>query len=198
MTLIPTVLEKTKAWERAYDIYSRLLEDRIIFLWEPVHSAMANTIIASMLFLEKKDPNKDIIMYINTPGWEVTSWLAIYDTMQILKCDVQTVCTWLAASMWALLLTWWTKWKRFALPHSRIMIHQPLISWWWITWQATDIQIEAEEMMKTKKILTEIIARHSWKTYEEALNDMERNNWMSPENALKYWLIDKIIEKKTK
>ncbi len=100
--------------------------------------------------------------------------------------------------MWAVLLSWWTKWKRFALPHSRIMIHQPLISWWWITWQATDIQIEAEEMMKTKKILTEIIANNCWKSYEEALNDMERNNWMSPNDALEYWLIDKIIEKKTK
>jgi ATP-dependent Clp protease protease subunit len=110
MTLIPTVIEKTKAWERAYDIYSRLLEDRIIFVWEEVHSAMANTIIAQMLFLEKKDPDKDVIMYINTPWGEVNSGLAIYDTMQILKCDIQTICTGLAASMWSLLLAWGTKW----------------------------------------------------------------------------------------
>lgn len=193
MTLIPTVLEKTKNGERAYDIYSRLLEDRIIFVGEQVHSAMVNTIVAQMLYLEKKDPEKDIIMYINTPGGEVYSGLAIYDTMQILKCDVQTICTGLAASMGSLLLAGGTKGKRFALPHSRIMIHQPLISGGGISGQATDIQIEAEEMLKVKKMLTEIIAKHSGKTYDEALADMERNKWMSPEDALNYGLIDKII-----
>ncbi|PZM85654.1 MAG: ATP-dependent Clp protease proteolytic subunit [candidate division SR1 bacterium] len=193
MTLIPTVLEKTKNGERAYDIYSRLLEDRIIFVGEQVHSAMVNTIVAQMLYLEKKDPEKDIIMYINTPGGEVYSGLAIYDTMQILKCDVQTICTGLAASMGSLLLAGGTKGKRFALPHSRIMIHQPLISGGGISGQATDIQIEAEEMLKVKKMLTEIIAKHSGKTYNEALADMERNKWMSPEDALNYGLIDKII-----
>ncbi len=193
MTLIPTVLEKTKNGERAYDIYSRLLEDRIIFVGEQVHSAMVNTIVAQMLYLEKKDPEKDIIMYINTPGGEVYSGLAIYDTMQILKCDVQTICTGLAASMGSLLLAGGTKGKRFALPHSRIMIHQPLISGGGISGQATDIQIEAEEMLKVKKMLTEIIAKHSGKGYDEALADMERNKWMSPEDALNYGLIDKII-----
>lgn len=193
MTLIPTVLEKTKNGERAYDIYSRLLEDRIIFVGEQVHSAMVNTIVAQMLYLEKKDPEKDIIMYINTPGGEVYSGLAIYDTMQILKCDVQTICTGLAASMGSLLLAGGTKGKRFALLHSRIMIHQPLISGGGISGQATDIQIEAEEMLKVKKMLTEIIAKHSGKTYDEALADMERNKWMSPEDALNYGLIDKII-----
>ncbi len=196
MTLVPTVIEKTKAGERAYDIYSRLLEDRIIFVWEQIHSAMANTIIAQMLFLEKKDPDKDVVMYINTPGGEVNSGLAIYDTMQILKCDVQTICTWLAASMWSLLLAWGTKGKRFALPHSRIMIHQPLIAGGGISWQATDIQIEAEEMMKVKEILTWIIATHAGKKYDEALTDMERNKWMSPKDALAYGLIDKIIGEK--
>lgn len=196
MTLVPTVIEKTKAGERAYDIYSRLLEDRIIFVWEQVHSAMANTIIAQMLFLEKKDPDKDVIMYINTPGGEVNSGLAIYDTMQILKCDVQTICTGLAASMWSLLLAGGTKWKRFALPHSRIMIHQPLIAGGGISGQATDIQIEAEEMMKVKEILTNIIATHAGKKYDEALADMERNKWMSPKDALAYGLIDKIIWEK--
>lgn len=193
MTLIPTVLEKTKNGERAYDIYSRLLEDRIIFVGEQVHSAMVNTIVAQMLYLEKKDPEKDIIMYINTPGGEVYSGLAIYDTMQILKCDIQTICTGLAASMGSLLLAGGTKGKRFALPHSRIMIHQPLISGGGISGQATDIQIEAEEMLKVKKMLTEIIAKHSGKDYDEALADMERNKWMSPEDALNYGLIDKII-----
>lgn len=193
MTLIPTVLEKTKNGERAYDIYSRLLEDRIIFVGEQVHSAMVNTIVAQMLYLEKKDPEKDIIMYINTPGGEVYSGLAIYDTMQILKCDIQTICTGLAASMGSLLLAGGTKGKRFALPHSRIMIHQPLISGGGISGQATDIQIEAEEMLKVKKMLTKIIAKHSGKDYDEALADMERNKWMSPEDALNYGLIDKII-----
>ena len=193
MTLIPTVLEKTKNGERAYDIYSRLLEDRIIFVGEQVHSAMVNTIVAQMLYLEKKDPEKDIIMYINTPGGEVYSGLAIYDTMQILKCDVQTICTGLAASMGSLLLAGGTKGKRFALPHSRIMIHQPLISGGGISGQATDIQIEAEEMLKVKKMLTEIIAKHSGKDYDEALADMERNKRMSPQEALEYGLIDKII-----
>lgn len=193
MTLIPTVLEKTKNGERAYDIYSRLLEDRIIFVGEQVHSAMVNTIVAQMLYLEKKDPDKDIIMYINTPGGEVYSGLAIYDTMQILKCDVQTICTGLAASMGSLILAGGTKGKRFALPHSRIMIHQPLISGGGISGQATDIQIEAEEMLKVKKMLTEIIAKHSGKGYDEVLADMERNKRMSPEDALAYGLIDKII-----
>ena len=193
MTLIPTIIEKTKAWERAYDIYSRLLEDRIIFVGEAVHSAMVNTVIAQMLYLEKKDPDKDIIMYINSPGGEVYSGLAIYDAMQVLKCDVQTICTGLAASMGSVFLTGGTKGKRFALPNSRIMIHQPVISWGGISGQATDIQIEAEEMLKVKKNLTEIIAKHCGKSYETSLADMERNKRMSPQEALEYGLIDKII-----
>ena len=193
MTLIPTIIEKTKAWERAYDIYSRLLEDRIIFVGEAVHSAMVNTVIAQMLYLEKKDPDKDIIMYINSPGGEVYSGLAIYDAMQVLKCDVQTICTGLAASMGSVFLTGGTKGKRFALPNSRIMIHQPLISWGGISGQATDIQIEAEEMLKVKKNLTEIIAKHCGKSYETSLADMERNKRMSPQEALEYGLIDKIM-----
>ncbi|MDO4713938.1 MAG: ATP-dependent Clp protease proteolytic subunit [bacterium] len=193
MTLIPTVIDKTKSGERAYDIYSRLLEDRIIFVGESVHSAMVNSIVAQMLYLEKKDPDKDIIMYINTPGGEVYSGLAIYDTMQILKCDVQVICTGLAASMGSVFLAGGTKGKRFALPHSRIMIHQPLISGGGISGQATDIQIEAEEMLKVKETLTKIIANHSGNSYEKCLADMERNKWMSPQEALEYGLIDKII-----
>ena len=194
MTLVPSVIEKTKAWERAYDIYSRLLEDRIIFVWDTVDSALVNTVVAQLLFLEKKDPDKDIVMYINTPGGEVYSGMAIYDTMQYIKCDVVTIATWLAASMWSIFLAWGTKWKRYALPHSKIMIHQPLVSGGWITWQATDIQIEAMEMMKIKKMFIELMAKNTGQDIKKVEQDMERNNWMTPQDALKYWLIDKIIE----
>ena len=194
MTLVPSVIEKTKAWERAYDIYSRLLEDRIIFVWDAVDSALVNTVVAQLLFLEKKDPDKDIVMYINTPGGEVYSWMAIYDTMQYIKCDVVTIATWLAASMWSIFLSWWTKGKRYALPHSKIMIHQPLVSGGWITWQATDIQIEAMEMMKIKKMFIELMAKNTGQDVKKVEQDMERNNWMTPQDALKYGLIDKIIE----
>ena len=193
MTIIPTIIEKTTKWERAYDIYSRLLEDRIIFVWEPVSSGIVNTVVAQLLYLEKKDPDKDITMYINTPWWEVYSWMAIFDTMQYVKCDVATVATWLAASMWSIFIAWGTKWKRFSLPHSRIMIHQPLISWWWISWQASDIEIEAKEMLRIKKMLNDLIAEKTWKTAKTVEKDMERNNRMTPEEAKKYWLIDKII-----
>ena len=193
MSLIPSVIEKTKWWERAYDIYSRLLEDRIIFVGEQIHADMVNTIVAQLLYLEKKDPDKDIIMYINTPGGEVYSGMAIYDTMQYIKCDVSTVCIGLAASMGSLILAGGAKGKRFALPHGKIMIHQPLISGGGITGQATDIQIEAEEMMKVKSMLTEIMAKHTGKTVKKAGDDMERNKWMSAEEALDYGLIDKII-----
>jgi ATP-dependent Clp protease, protease subunit len=194
MTLIPSVIEKTKWGERAYDIYSRLLEDRIIFIGEQVHAAMVNTIIAQLLYLEKKDPDKDIIIYINTPWGEVYSGMAIYDTIQYLKCDVCTICVWLAASMWSVLLSCWTKWKRYALPHGKIMIHQPLISGGGITGQATDIQIEAEEMLKVKKMINGIIAKHTGQSPERVSQDMERNKWMTSEDALEYWLIDKIIQ----
>lgn len=193
MTLIPTIIEKTKHGERAYDIYSRLLEDRIIFVGEQVHSGMVNSIVAQMLFLEKKDPDKDITMYINTPGGEVYSGMAIYDTMQHIKCEVCTISTGLSASMGSILLTWGTKGKRFALPHSKIMIHQPLIGWGGITGQATDIQIEAEEMLKVKKMLIDIMAKHTGKTAKQVEIDMERNNRMSPDEALKYGLIDKVL-----
>ena len=123
--LIPTIVDKTPSWERAYDIYSRLLEDRIVFLWDAIDSDVANTVIAQLLFLEKQDPKAPITMYINSPGWHVTAGLAIYDTMQYISCPVHTVSLWLSASMWAIVLVWWEKWKRFALPHSEIMIHQP-------------------------------------------------------------------------
>jgi len=194
MTLVPSVIEKTKAWERAYDIYSRLLEDRIIFVWDAVDSALVNTVVAQLLYLEKKDPDKDIVMYINTPGGEVYSGMAIYDTMQYIKCDVVTIATWLAASMWSIFLAGGTKWKRYALPHSKIMIHQPLVSGGGITWQATDIQIEAMEMMKIKKMFIELMAKNTGQDIKKVEQDMERNNWMTPQDALKYGLIDKIIE----
>ena len=193
MTLIPTVIEKTKWWERAYDIYSRLLEDRIIFVWNAVDSNLVNTVVAQLLYLEKKDPDKDIIMYINTPGGEVYSGMAIYDTMQYIKCDVVTISTGLSASMGSIFLAGWAKWKRYALPHSKVMIHQPLISGGGITGQATDIQIEAEEMMKVKAMFIEIMAGHTGQDKKQVEKDMERNNWMTPEEALAYGLIDKII-----
>jgi ATP-dependent Clp protease, protease subunit len=194
MTLVPSVIEKSKSGERAYDIYSRLLEDRIIFVWDAVTSSLVNTVVAQLLYLEKKDPDKDIVMYINSPGWEVYSGMAIYDTMQYIKCDVVTIATGLAASMGSIFLAWGTKWKRYALPHSKIMIHQPLISGGGITGQATDIQIEAAEMMKVKKMFIKIMSDHTGQDIKKVEQDMERNNWMTPEDALKYGLIDKIIK----
>ncbi len=191
MTLIPSVIEKTKAGERVYDIYSRLLEDRIIFVGEQVHPAMVNSIVAQLLYLEKKDPDKDIIMYVNTPGGEVYSGMAIYDTMQHIKCDVVTICVWLAASMGSVILAGGKKWKRYALPHSKIMIHQPL---WWAEWQATDIAIQAEEILKIKKMFIDLIAGHTGQKTEKVSKDMERNMWMTPEEALAYGIIDKILK----
>lgn len=190
-TLIPTVIDKTPSWERAYDIYSRLLEDRVVFLWEAIDSAVANTVIAQLLFLEKQDSKAPITLYVNTPGWHVTAWLAIYDTMQYVKCPINTVCIWLAASMWSIILAWWTKWNRFSLPHSEIMIHQPL---WWAEWQATEIRIAAEHIIKTWNVLYKILAKHTGQTIEQIEKDCDRDNFMTAEDALKYWLIDKIIK----
>jgi len=191
MTLIPSVIEKVKWWERAYDIYSRLLEDRIIFVGEPVQAGMVNSIVAQLLFLEKKDPDKDIIMFINTPGGEVYSGMAIYDVMQYVKCDVSTICVGLAASMGSVILAWGTKGKRFSLPHSKIMIHQPLGG---AEGQASDIVIQAEEILKVKNMFIDIMAKHSGQKRETVANDMERNKWMNAEEALKYGIIDKIIK----
>jgi ATP-dependent Clp protease, protease subunit len=190
MVLIPTVIDKTPQWERVYDIYSRLLEDRIIFVWEPVEPHMVNSIVAQMLFLEKKDPDKEIIMHINTPGGDVYSWMAIFDTMQHIKCDVVTICTGLAASMWSIFLVWGTKGKRYSLPNSRIMIHQPSH---WAQGTISDTWIAVEEWLKLKKTLTKIIADRSGQPYEKVELDMERDKWLSPEEALEYWIIDKIL-----
>lgn len=193
MALIPTVIDKVSGQERVYDIYSRLLEDRIIFLWEAIDSHVANTIVAQLLFLEKQDPKAPITMYINSPGGHVTAWLAIYDTMQYVKCDVITICVWLAASMWSIILAWWTKWKRYSLPNSEIMIHQPL---GWAEWQAADIKIAAENIIETWNLLYSILAKHTWKDVKQIEKDCDRDNYMRPEAALKYWLIDKIIKNK--
>lgn len=189
--IIPHVIEKTPYWERVYDIYSRLLEDRIIFLWTAIDHNVANLIIAQMLYLEKKDPSKDIFLYINSPGWVISSWMAIYDTMQYVKCDVVTVCIWMAASMAAVLLAAWKKWKRYSLPNWEIMIHQPL---WWVEWQATDIIIHAEHILKLKKKLNKILSDHTWQPIETIEKDVERDKFMSAEEALNYWIIDKIIK----
>jgi len=191
MTLIPSVIEKTKQWERSYDIFSRLLEDRIIFVNEQIDMNMATVIVAQLLFLEKKDPEKDIVMYINSPGGHVNSWFAIYDTMQHIKCDITTVCIGMAASFGAVLLAWWTKGKRYALPHAEVMVHQPL---WWAQWQATDIAIVAENILKWKKTLNELMSKMTGQSIEQINKDMERDKWLDAEAALAYGLIDKIIK----
>lgn len=192
--LIPTVIDKAPGWwERVYDIYSRLLEDRVVFLGDAIDSMVANTVIAQLLFLEKQDPKAPITMYVNSPGWHVTAWLAIYDTMQYISCDIVTVCIWLAASMWSVILAWWTKWKRYSLPNSEILIHQPL---WWAEGQAVDIKIAAEHIIRTWWRLYWILAKHTWKDIKTIEKDCDRDNYMSPEEALKYWLIDKIITNK--
>ncbi len=191
MTLVPSVIEKVKWGERAYDIYSRLLEDRIIFVGEQVNAAMVNTIVAQLLYLEKKDPDKDIVMFVNTPGGEVYSGMAIYDVMQYVKCDVSTICVGLAASMGSVILAGGTKGKRFALPHSKVMIHQPLGG---AEWQATDIVIQAEEILKIKNMFIDLVAHHTGQKRDQVEKDMERNKWMTAEEALKYGIIDKIIE----
>ena len=194
MTLIPSVIEKVKWGERAYDIYSRLLEDRIIFVGDQIDSHLVSSVIAQLLFLEKKDPDKDITIYINTPGGEVYSGMAIYDTIQHIKCDVCVIAVGLAASMWSVFLVWGTKGKRYALPHSKIMIHQPLISGGGITGQTTDIQIEAEEMVKVKNMFIDLFVKHTGQKKEKIAQDMERNKWMTAEEALAYGLIDKIVK----
>jgi len=191
-TLIPTVIDKTPSWERAYDIYSRLLEDRIIFLWEAIDSAVANTVIAQLLFLQKQDPKAPITLYVNSPGWHVTAWLAIYDTMQFVSCPVHTVSIGLSASMWSIILAGGEAWHRYALPHSEIMIHQPL---GWAEWQATDIKLAAEHIVKTWDRLYRILAKHTWKDIKQVEKDCDRDNFMTAQEAKKYWLIDKVIEK---
>lgn len=189
--LIPTVIDKTPSGERVYDIYSRLLEDRVIFLGEAIDSMVANTVIAQLLFLEKQDPKAPITMYVNSPGGHVTAGLAIYDTMQYIQCDVVTVCIGLAASMGSIILAGGTKGKRYSLPHSEIMIHQPLGG---MEGQATDIKIAADHIMRTGTTLYTILAKHTGQNIKTVEKDCDRDNYMTPEEALKYGLIDKIIK----
>lgn len=190
MSFVPYVIEQTSRGERSYDIYSRLLNDRIIFLGEEVTDVSANLIVAQLLFLESEDPGKDIHMYINSPGGSVSAGLAIYDTMQYIKCDVSTICIGMAASMGAFLLAGGTKGKRMALPNSEIMIHQPSGG---AQGQATEIKIVAEQILKTKRKLNEILAANTGKPLEQIEIDTERDNYMSAEEAKTYGLIDNVI-----
>ena len=188
--LVPTIIDKVGGQERAYDIYSRLLEDRIIFLGDAIDSAVANTVIAQLLFLEKADPKAPITMYVNSPGGHVTAGLAIYDTMQYIKPDVITVCVGLAASMGSVILAGGTKGKRYALKHSEIMIHQPLGG---AEGQATEIRIAAEHILRTGEVLYKILADHTGQDIDTIRKDCDRDNFMTPEQAKKYGLIYKIL-----
>ena len=190
MSLVPYVIEQTSRGERNYDIYSRVLKDRIIFLGEEVNETTASLVVAQLLFLESEDPNKDIHLYINSPGGMVTAGLASYDTMQYIKCDVSTICIGLAASMGAFLLAGGAKGKRYALPNAEIMIHQPSGG---AKGQATEIQIAAENILKTKKRLNEILAANTGKPYETIAADTERDNYMSAQEAAEYGIIDSVI-----
>lgn len=191
-TLIPTVIEQSGRGERAFDIYSRLLKERIIFLVGPVNDHTANLVVAQMLFLESENPDKDIYFYINSPGGSVTAGMSIYDTMKFIKPDVQTLCLGQAASMGAFLLSAGTKGKRFALPNSRIMIHQPLISGG-LGGQASDIEIHARELIKLKEKLNQLLAEHTGQSIEQIERDTDRDNFMSAQAAAEYGLIDKVI-----
>ncbi len=190
MSLVPYVIEQTSRGERSYDIYSRLLKDRIIFLGEEVNDVSASLVVAQLLFLESEDPGKDIHLYINSPGGSVTAGMAIYDTMQYIKCDVSTICIGMAASMGAFLLSGGTKGKRMALPNAEIMIHQPSGG---AQGQATEIRIVAEHILRTKKKLNEILAANTGQPLEKIEIDTERDNYMSAEEAKEYGLIDSVI-----
>lgn len=191
MSLVPYVIEQTSRGERNYDIYSRLLKERIIFLGEEVNETTASLVVAQLLFLESEDPTKDIHLYINSPGGSVTAGMAIYDTMNYIKCDVSTICMGMAASMGAFLLSGGTKGKRLALPNAEIMIHQPLGG---AKGQATEIQIAAEHILKTKKRLNEILAKNTGKSIDIIEKDTDRDNYLTAYEALEYGLIDKVIE----
>jgi len=188
--IVPTVIESTHRGERGWDIYSRLLKDRIIFLGGQVADAMANTIIAQLLFLESEDPDRDIMLYINSPGGVVTAGLAIYDTMQYVKCDVATICMGQAASMGALLLGAGAAGKRYALPHSRIMVHQPLGGF---SGQASDIDIQAREILRMRERLNEILSKHSGRSVKDVSQDTDRDYYLSPDEAVKYGIIDEVL-----
>lgn len=191
--LVPYVVDQTSAGERSYDIYSRLLEDRIIFITGEIDDNVANTVVAQLIYLEGKNADKDISLYINSPGGSISAGMAIYDTIQYIKCDVSTICIGLAASMGAFLLAAGTKGKRFSLPNSEIMIHQPLSG---VKGQATDIEITAKHILKIKQKMIEMMAANSGQPVEKVAADIERDNWMSAVEAKEYGLIDKVIEKR--
>ncbi len=192
-TVVPYVIDNTGKGERSYDIYSRLLEDRVVFLTGEINDAVADAVVAQLIYLESKDPNKDICIYINSPGGSVTAGMAIYDTMNYIKCDVSTICIGLAASMGAFLLSSGTKGKRYALPNSEIMIHQPLGG---AQGQASDIKIQADHIIKTKHRLNTILSKNSGKPYEQVEKDTDRDNYLSAEDAKEYGLIDEVIVKR--
>jgi ATP-dependent Clp protease protease subunit len=194
LNLVPMVVEQTARGERAYDIYSRLLKDRLIFIVGPVEDHMANLVVAQLLYLESENPDKDIQLYINSPGGSVTAGLSIYDTMQFVNCDVSTICVGQAASMGALLLGGGTKGKRYALPHSRIMVHQPSAGF---QGQATDIDIHAKEVLELKRRLNEIMAANTGQPVDQVERDLERDNFMSGEAAVEYGLIDTVLGNRT-
>ena len=198
MALVPMVVEQTNRGERSYDIYSRLLEDRIIFLADQVTDATASLVVAQLLYLEAKDPDKDIQLYIDSPGGSITAGMAIYDTMQYIKCDVSTICIGMAASMGAFLLAAGEKGKRFALPNSEVMIHQPLIAGGGLSGQTTDIKIYTDHLVNTKKKINEILAERTGQTYEKLCEDTERDNFMTAQEAKEYGLIDEVIVKASK
>ena len=191
MSLVPYVIEQTSRGERSYDIYSRLLKERIIFVGEEVNDVTAGLVVSQLLFLESEDPDKDINLYINSPGGSVTAGMAIYDTMQYVKCDVSTMCMGMAASMGAFLLSGGTKGKRLALPNAEIMIHQPSGG---AQGQATEIEIAAEHILRTKKKLNTILSENTGQPYETIVKDTERDNWLTAQEALEYGLIDKVME----
>ena len=195
MALVPMVVEQTPRGERAFDIFSRLLKDNVIFLVGPVEDHMANIIIAQLLFLESENPNKDIYLYINSPGGSITSGLSIYDTMQFIKPDVSTICVGQAASMGAILLAGGAKSKRFSLPNSRMMIHQPISGF---QGQASDIDIHAKEVLKMKTLVNSILSRHTGKTEKQIAKDTDRDNFMDAQSALEYGLIDEILTERNK
>ena len=198
MALVPMVVEQTNRGERSYDIYSRLLEDRIIFLADQVTDATASLVVAQLLYLEAKDPDKDIQLYIDSPGGSITAGMAIYDTMQYIKCDVSTICIGMAASMGAFLLAAGEKGKRFALPNSEVMIHQPLIAGGGLSGQTTDIKIYTDHLVNTKKEMNEILAERKGQTYEKLCEDKERDKFMTAKEDKEYGLIDEVIVKASK
>ena len=190
---IPYVIEKVQGGERSYDLYSRLLKDRIIFLGTEVNDATANSIVAQMLFLESEDPNKDIYFYINSPGGSVTAGMAIYDTMQYIKCDVNTICVGMAASMGAFLLSGGTKGKRYALPNAEVMIHQPSAG---TRGKVTDMAIDLQHVLRMKERLNKMLAEHTGQPVEKVTADTERDNWMTASEAMEYGIVDEVMERK--